>query len=87
MCKYVVGGLIPDISVEDIEKRFSVNKNVTIKGVDVIRREDGQCKGFAYVGLSELLTLLVTSMSILIMKTLSHFYAQSLMEQSGEEKF
>lgn len=44
-----IGGLIPDISVEDIEKRFSVNKNVTIKGVDVIRREDGQCKGFAYI--------------------------------------
>lgn len=87
MCNCIVGGLIPDISVEDIEKRFSVNKNVTITSVDVIRRDDGQCKGFAYVNLSELLTILVTSMLILIMKTLSHFYVQSLMEQSGGERF
>ena len=72
--------------MEDIEKRFTVNKNVTIKSVDVIRREDGQCKGFAYIDLCELFIFLVIWMLILIMKTLLRFYAQSLMEQSGEEK-
>ena len=45
----VVGGLVPNISPEDIQKRFSLNNKIEIKAVDVIRNEKGQCKGFAYV--------------------------------------
>ena len=43
----VVGGLVPNISPEDIQKRFSLNNKIEIKAVDVIRNEKGQCKGFA----------------------------------------
>lgn len=43
----VVGGLIPTISPEDIQKRFSLNNKIEIKTIDVIRNENGQCKGFA----------------------------------------
>lgn len=47
LCNSVVGGLVPNISPEDIQKRFSLNNKIEIKAVDVIRNEMGQCKGFA----------------------------------------
>ena len=45
----IVGGLVPNVSPEDIQKRFSLNNKIEIKAVDVIGNEKGKCKGFAYV--------------------------------------
>lgn len=47
----LVGGLTPNITEEEIRNRFSAVKNLPIKSVDIILREDGICKGFGYVSL------------------------------------
>lgn len=45
---FVVGGLTPNITEADLKGRFSAIKNLTVKSVEIILREDGVCKGFAY---------------------------------------
>lgn len=49
-CNHVVGGLTPNITEEEIRDRFSAVKELPIKSVEIILREDGVCKGFGYVG-------------------------------------
>lgn len=44
----VVGGLTPNVTEAELKGRFSAIKNLTVKSVEIILREDGVCKGFAY---------------------------------------
>ncbi|KAK8802519.1 hypothetical protein WA171_006198 [Blastocystis sp. BT1] len=44
-----IGGLTPNITEEEIRDRFSAVKELPIKSVEIILREDGVCKGFGYI--------------------------------------
>lgn len=47
----LVGGLTSNVTEDEIKGRFSVIKNLGIQSVEIMLREDGICKGFAFVSL------------------------------------